>query len=103
MTIGVVQYHLPNGRQTEEVIDDMPDDLAPILVTIKAVGLRLAAEILATGVVSFTLESQEHGDDFDIELAQNGPGEHGTAACLERLIRRFTEENYAAWVKEITA
>ena len=103
MTIGIVQYHLPHGKQTEEFIDDMPDDLGPILARIKAVGLRLAGEILGNGVVSFTLESQEHEADFDIELAQNGPGEHGTAASLEKLIRRFTEENYEAWVKEITA
>jgi hypothetical protein len=88
----------PDGRKRGIYIDDMPDDLGSLLEKIFENDANLTAEELSTGEVSFTIECEE--GDFDCELALNGPGEHGTRACLERLIRRFDAKRFRKWLKE---
>jgi len=95
MRINLTQYVRPNGRKRGIYVDGMPDDLGPILLKIFENDANLAAEELSTGEVSFTIECAE--GDFDCELSLNGPGEHGTKACLERLIRRFDQKNFKQW------
>ena len=100
MRINLTQYLMPDGRQQDTWVDNMPDDLESIIKEIHGNGLRLAAEMLTTGEISFTIESQLHQDDFDIEIAQNGPGPNGTVASLEKMIRRFNKEAFQEWVKQ---
>lgn len=101
MKISVIQYIRPNGGTQESSVDDMPDELVPILKELSKCGLRLAAEVLTTGEVSFTIEYPKEAADFDIEIAVNGPGENGTKASLEKLIRRFGKKSFMVWKKHL--
>lgn len=98
MTIELVQYMRPDGRQKEIWVDDMPNDLAPLVRAIRESGCRLAAEVLTTDHVSFTIECPEVEDDFDIEICSNGPK---TKETLEAMIRRFSVEKLNAWKSEV--
>lgn len=91
MRIHVVQYVRPHGIQRDQIVDKMPDDLKPLLKIIESQRWRLAAEVLTTGEVSFTVEDSRNEEDVDIEIAENGPGSNGTKAALEKLIRRVAE------------
>lgn len=100
MEIPVTQYLMPDGRKRETSIDGMPDSLAPILREIAKAGLHLEAEVLSTGMVSFTLAYHKQDTDYDIEICANGPGENGTKASLIRLIKRFDRKQFMKWAKE---
>lgn len=89
MRIDVIQYVRPHGIQRPIYIENMPDDLQPYVDAMKEDGVRIAVEELVTGEVSFTLENWRKGEDVDIELCANGPGDDGTRASLEKLIRRY--------------
>lgn len=86
------QYILPDGW-TKSVTIDVADDLRMHIEAIKNMGAKLECEVLTTGEVSLTITDPEEGD-FDIELVPNGPEVVG---AVDRLIRRFTQEQYQAW------
>lgn len=102
MDITLTQFVLPNGCQREATIEDMPEDLKPFLDAMKKNGCRLTVEVLTNGIVSYAVECKEVEADFDMELCQNGPGEHGTRASLEKLIRRFDANNLKEFIAEVT-
>lgn len=89
MRIDVVQYIRPDGHEREIWIDDMPDDLGPIVEAIKADGCRITAEELSGMGVSLNIERVKDLEDRFIKIARNGPGENGTRATLEKLLRSF--------------
>ena len=99
MKIQLIQFIRPDGRQRPTWADDMPEDLAPIVEAIRKNNMRFTAEDLGTGHVSICLEHRE--GDFDIEIAQNGPGENTPKRCLERIIRRFDQKRFDEWLKDI--
>ena len=90
------QYLLPDGHQ-KSVTMHVADDLLPQYEAIKDLGLRLECEVLTTGAVSLTIFDPPTEDDFDIELEQNGPA---IPAAVDRLIRRFKQEDYQTWQAE---
>lgn len=90
------QYLRPNGRQVETECK-VADDLAEQLNLIQTAGAKLTAEVLMTGIVSFTI-SDFDSDDFDMELAPNGPE---VPLAIDRLIRRFDLASYEQWAKEL--
>lgn len=93
------QYLHPDGR-TKPFSIDITDALRTHVEGIKSVGAKLECEILSNGVVSFTITNPQgvdfnpEGVDFDIELSPNGPEVLG---AVDRLIRRFKQEEYQAW------
>lgn len=103
MEITVTQFVRPNGRQRQETIENMPEDLKPYLDAIKKADCRLTAEVIF-GQVSFCIEHEE--GDFDIELCANGPlpdGRAGTRVGLETLIRRFDTKKFKKWLRAVPA
>jgi hypothetical protein len=90
------QYLRPDGRQVEAEFK-VADDLAEQLALIQSAGANLTAEVLMTGIVSFTI-SDVDSDDFDIELVPNGPE---VPLAIDRLIRRFNLASYEQWEKEV--
>lgn len=90
------QYLRPNGRQVPAEFT-IADDLAGHLHLIHSVGLQLAAEVLTTGHVSFTIENSD-SDDFDSELVPNGPE---VPVAIDRLIRRFNLASYEQWARQV--
>ena len=69
---GVRKFVRPDGRQRQEVIENMPNDLKSHLDAIKKAGCRLTAEVTFNNV-SFCIECREAKDDFDMEICANGP------------------------------
>ena len=95
MIANFVQYLRPNGRKklvTFEVDNDLKDQLDAI----DAAGMRLTAEVLTTGQVSFMIEHPKHGD-FDGRIVANGPGVPG---AVNGLIRRFDRLAFRSWLAE---
>lgn len=96
ITAEFTQYLRPNGTPKPVTIN-IADDLSGHLDAIGKVGARLECEVLTTGEVSLTIFDPELEQDFDIELVPNGPG---VPDAVDRLIRRFTQEQYQAWQGE---
>lgn len=72
MKIPFIQYHLPNGRPTQEYID-RPDEVAKKAEILIARGYRFYAEVLRTGYVSLTVANPEDDRDIAIVVCPNGP------------------------------
>ncbi len=85
MEIDIVQYMRPDGRQVKGFMD-IPDNLGQKYIALVDSGCNVAAELLMTGQVSFTIEDPVVEDDFRIELVENGPK---VPAALARLVDSF--------------
>jgi hypothetical protein len=70
MEIDVTQYMRPNGR-IEMMKTDISDAFEVPYNVITRRGWRVAAEVIATGAVSITVEDDEQ--DFACDIAYNGP------------------------------
>jgi hypothetical protein len=77
ITVPFTQYHLPNGRATSEFFDfkdgeiEDEDKFEEKLQRLLDDEVHFDAEILTTGLVSFTAELGE--DLLSIQLSENGP------------------------------
>ncbi|MFH0982796.1 MAG: hypothetical protein V2A79_14830 [Planctomycetota bacterium] len=80
------QYMRPDGRQVPIYVD-LDSSFADQVQRIRDDGCRLEAEVLTTGVVSFTIYDPSTEDDVACELVENGPG---VLAAVERLIHGYT-------------
>lgn len=89
--VDLVQYKLPDGRQVPTQCD-VRDDLDLHYKAIRERGLKLTCEVLMTGDISLAISDDEQ--DWDGEIAQNGPGDKNPKACLEKLIARFDGAKY---------
>ncbi len=76
ITVPFTQYHLPNGKATKQFFDfqdgeiENEDQFKDKLQNLLEVGVHFDAEILSTGIVSFTAE---RGDEMlSIQLSDNG-------------------------------
>jgi len=70
MRIPFTQYLRPNGRRREITVE-MPDHVVLKAQKLLDLGCHFDAEVLTTGVISFTCEK---GDDvLSIRLCENGP------------------------------
>ena len=68
--IEFTQYMLPDGRR-KQITMDVPDEIQTKYDDLRENGYHFDAEILTTGIVSFTCE---RGDELlGIELSENGP------------------------------
>lgn len=74
--IEATQYVRPHGMR-RLIRMPVPNDVFDAYEALKAKGLHLGAELLPTGVVSFTLEDREKEEDLGIELIPNDA--NGTA------------------------
>lgn len=74
MAIEFTQYLLPNGRQKKIEID-MPEDIETKARSLQEKDCYFDAEVLTTGLVSFTCMKNGYQDDdcVSIELSENGP------------------------------
>jgi Arc/MetJ family transcription regulator len=70
MLCDVIQYMLPDGRKSPQQVE-LDDALAASYERMRKSGYRLAAEVLTTGHVSVTIESDQ--DDLDLRVVPNGP------------------------------
>ena len=70
MAIPFTQYILPDGRK-KAILIDMPDDIERMATELIDDGCHFDAEVLMTGVVSFTCERDD--DMLSIVLSENGP------------------------------
>src|ERR1700691_2522916 len=103
MDIIVTQFVRPDGKQKLETIHQMPDDLKPILQSIKECGGRLTAEVIFSDV-AFTIDCPKGEVDFDMEICPNGPLPDATAGPrqgLEKLIRRFDAKKFREMESEL--
>lgn len=96
MTINVLQFIRPNGRQAPQTTE-VSDDCADGYKLMQECGCRLTAEVLTTGEVSCTIEHPAIGD-FDIEVTENGPD---VPKGIERMLKEFSKEKFEAWKKEM--
>lgn len=91
MLIPLTQYKMPDGREIPTSCE-IRDDLESKYKSIAERGLKLTCEVLMTGEVSLTISNDE--EDYDLELATNGPGENSPRVCLEKMIARFDGVKY---------
>jgi hypothetical protein len=98
MTVEVIQFMLPNGRQVRQTTQ-VPDDCAPGYEAMRAAGLRLTAEMLTTGEVSLCIEHPGEGD-YAIDVVSNGPAVQDSIA---RMLREFDGKKCRQWLKEVRA
>lgn len=87
ITVPFTQYRLPNGKTTEELLEFQDGEITEEtqfkikLQRLLNAGIHFDAEILQTGIVSFTAE---RGDDLlSIQLSDNGPA---VTEAVENLI-----------------
>ena len=77
ITIPFIQYHLPNGKASKQNIDfqdnelENPEQFKKKIKELLSNNVHFDAEILTTGVVSFTAERFD--DTLSIQLSNNGP------------------------------
>lgn len=82
MTIELIQFLMPNGRQ-KAVQTDIDDSCQPAYADMIRHGARLECECLTTGEVSVTVSL--NGEDKDISITPNGPEvQKGIAKMLTR-------------------
>jgi hypothetical protein len=96
IAVEFTQYLRPDGR-TKPATINVADDLSTHIEVIKRMGARLECEVLMPDMVSLTISDPELEEDFDMELVPNGPG---VLDAVDRLIRRFTQEQYHAWQRK---
>ena len=90
MLIPFTQYHLPDGRpdRVEFECDDV--DVYNRAKKLLASGYTFDAEVLSTGLVSFTCEKED--DLAAIELSKNGPEVVEKVAALINIAYALMEE-----------
>lgn len=84
--IEATQYVRPNGMK-RPIRMFAPDDVFDAYDALTKRGLHLGAELLPTGVVSFTLEDRAKEEDLGIELIPNDP--NGNAKPYHDAIRKW--------------
>jgi hypothetical protein len=82
MTIEVTQYMRPDGRRVLNYVD-IDDACRQSYESVCARGWNVAAELLTTGHVSVTVETE--GEDIEIDVVENGPA---VIAALESIIAK---------------
>ena len=85
MAIPFTQYLMPDGRPKQIEIN-RPEEVEAKAAKIIAAGLRLEAEVLRTGEVSFTVFDVETETDEACEVSRNGPE---VLEAVDRLIMGF--------------
>jgi len=85
LAIPFTQFLMPDGRQ-KPISIKRPKDVVDKALSIIAAGGRFTAEVLGTGAVSLALELE--GDDYDLELLDNGPG---VPDAVDALVERVHE------------
>lgn len=86
--IQFTQYLRPDGRRSLQWID-FPQELVDKANRITSEGYEFEMELLANGVVSFTIADKNNDCDVAIELSSNGP-EVNTK--IPKLINDFYEK-----------
>ena len=77
ITIPFTQYHLPNGRASKELFYfqdgdlEKPEQINKKIQELLSNNVHFDAEILSTGVMSFTAERDD--DLLSIQLSDKGP------------------------------
>jgi hypothetical protein len=66
--IPITQFHLPNGRRTQEWFDPSSEPIRELAQQIVKAGGRFEAEILTTGQVSLTVAYKENNEELDIAM-----------------------------------
>ena len=86
VSIPFTQYHLPNGRKTDEVIDRSPE-VEFIADAFIESGGRYECEILTTGEVALTAVKEVDGEELDVAIivCDNGPDIPGK---VDELVKR---------------
>lgn len=79
--IPFAQYLRPNGRVQRVFFDTTPELFFKAKRIIDA-GLRFEAEVLQTGMVSFTIYDPQTEEDVASQLCPNGPGVEKAVADL---------------------
>jgi len=80
--IPFTQYVRPDGRKRPVTIN-RPAEIEAKARALLLMGLRLEAEVLTTGHVSFTVYDPVIEQDIVQEVVQNGPG---VDAAIDRLV-----------------
>jgi len=78
--IEFTQYLLPDGRK-KDIFIERPPEIEVIAKKLIEAGCHFDAEILSTGVISFTCEKED--DVLSIELCENGPA---VLTAIDKLI-----------------
>ena len=97
ISIPFTQYHLPNGRTTQEYFDGAPIKLKPKVDEILRHGLEFTAEILSNGLCSFCISDNNFGQDYVNLVCMNGPE---VVETITKLIESFDAIKYKKWVAE---
>ena len=96
ISIPFTQYHLPNGRRTQESFTGAPASLKPKVDEILAQGLNFTAEILRNGYISLCIANDAKGEDYDCRVVPNGLE---VPKAIESMIEKFNLVEYAEWLK----
>lgn len=81
--IKFIQYMMPTGRQVEQFMDNVPDDVAEKAQQIWDAGLRLEMEMLSDyRTCSFTVADPIEEVDLDCHVCVNGPLVPGVVAKM---------------------
>ncbi len=72
MTVEVMQYKMPDGRQVP-TSTNLPDEYRDKYIVMLSKGWRFAAEVLSDGQVSLTIENPREEVDENIRIVENGP------------------------------
>lgn len=96
MKVEFTQFHLPDGRTSQEFIELEHEGLEAKLKEINEAGCILTAEILPNGICSFCVSHQD--GDFDMELCPNGSQ---VPNAIIQMIMRFNREQFDAWLDEM--
>lgn len=67
MTVNLIEFHLPNGRKTESLVD-LNDDLSSHIAEMRECDCRFEIETLTTGESSLTITNPLLECDLDIRL-----------------------------------
>lgn len=93
--IPFTQYHLPNGRQTQELYEGLPDEVNALAAEWIKAGGKFEVEVLSTGDISFTAGKEVDGEyqDLHIELAFQSAPDHKASqdAAVTRLVQSAAE------------
>lgn len=90
MTVELIQFLRPDGREEKVFCDDFPDELKSQYDAIGAAGCRLTGEMLVPETnIALCIEHPKAGD-IAIEVVPNGPK---VLDALAKLIREFDPKN----------
>jgi len=96
MIVPVTRFKRPNGEQIDDSTT-IADDCDSHYRDVRNAGCRLTAEVLQTGHVSCCIEHPDFGD-FAISVTANGPE---VQRGIEKMLREFTPDNFAAWREQL--